>query len=1177
MSFKFRSLPTFVATLFLVALALVGLSMAQNIVTGGISGTVTDPSGAVVSNAKVSLKSNSEGNTQTTVTTSTGLYNFPLLKPGTYTVSIAQSGFRSVSETVEVPLGQIATANMKLAVGNTSETIEVSGTAPLLQTEDANISTTYNQSQITSLPAPGGDITSYAQTAPGVLMNTGGAYGNFSAFGLPATSNLFTLNGNDENDPFLNLNNSGSSNLLLGQNEVQEVAVVSNGYTAQYGRQAGVQVDYSTKSGSNAFHGNAAFWFNSSGFNANDWYQKQSEVSSPGETNHQPFAVNHMWAGSIGGPIVKNKLFFYVDQEGLYYALPSVQTVNLPTAQFSNAILANIANVSPAQLPYYTQEMNLYKGSPIYAQALLNPYSAASGGGCGFGGSGSALIGTTLFGVGGLPCTGSGTASGVNHNKEWLLTERIDYNISNNDKLFGRFKVDHGDQPTSTDLVDPKIFSTSSNQPEYEGQINETHIFSPTMVNNFIVSGLWYTAIFLPDSGQAAVLAANGYSTIQFNSGSLSSLGGTNSADDNFPQGRNSAMGQVTDDLSITRGAHTFKMGMNFRRDILIDYDAQSNTGGFVQFGSLLDFANGSLIGANGDSLTQVYTTNGDVRIGFYSLGLYFQDEYRVTPNLKLTLALRGDRNSNPICSQNCYSRLDTPFTGLTHDVLTPYNAVIDAGTHSAFPNVEKVALQPRFGFTWSPLGHTNTVLRGGVGVFSDLYQGVLMDELIGNSPLTNTFAVKPSANAAGVGAPLAPGAAGSVAQLGANSNSSFLNAFASGGTLASISASNPFFTPPGFTSIANQINNPKYLEWNFEIQQAIGSKMSLNVDYVGTHGYNNLIQNANLNAANMTLPFTGTFTPFGQLPQGTVTASGIPLSGTDPRFATVRELQSVGVSNYDGMVVTFSRKFTHGFQGSVNYTWSHALDDLTTTNPGTPFNVFASTVYQFNPNCLSCSNYSNSDSDARHNLTANYVWELPFKSQNKFLNETIGGWTVAGTFFAHSGLPYTPQALETGLDFEEGTFSIGGLVPDQTIGNVPVNCQSSHPGTISTPTPCIQASQFAPSNFVGGVSQPGFGNVPRNSFRGLGYFDTDLNVNKSFAITERVKFELGGSFFNILNHPNFGLPNQYGFQPQFGQMCSSGPFGCNALAVQPTTPYGAFQGAGVEGRLVQVHGKITF
>jgi len=1170
------------AGLLVVALALASVSIAQNIVTGGITGTVTDPSGAMVSNAQINLKSNSTGEAQTTKTGATGLYNFPLLKPGSYTVTISQTGFRSVSETVEVQLGMIASANIKLAVGNTSETIEVSGQAPLLQTEDANISTSYNQSQITALPNPGGDITSYAQTAPGVLMNTGGSYGNFSAFGLPATSNLFTENGNDENDPFLNLNNSGSSNLLLGQNEVQEVAVVSNGYTAQYGRQAGVQVDYTTKSGSNAFHGNAGFWFNSSGFNANDWFQKQNEVAN-GLPQKPPFAVNHLWAGSIGGPIVKNKLFFYVDQEGLYYGLPSGQQVNLPTPLFRQAILNNLNANNPTQVPLYTQWLNLYANSPVAGQAVPLTVGQDANLGCG---SITTLGGTTFGAAAGVPCSMRAVASGVNHNKEWLLTERIDYNISASDKLFGRFKVDHGQQPTSTDLIDRAVFSTDSSQPEYEGQINETHIFSPTTVNNFIVSGLWYTAIFLPDSGQAAVLnATGGYSTISVAgaTSTLTNLGGGNGAgqtpDSFFPQGRNSSMGQVTDDLSITRGAHTFKMGLNFRRDILIDFDAQSNTGGTLTFGSLADFANGLVTVADGGTLNKAYTTNGDVRIGFYSLGLYFQDEYRVNPNLKLTLALRGDRNSNPICSQDCYSRLNTPFTSLSHDVNTPYNQIINAGVHSAFPDVEKVALQPRFGFTWSPLGHTNTVLRGGIGVFSDLYQGVLMDEMIGNSPLTNTFTIGPSGTpCTGVGAtgctgaPVAPGTTvggvQSVYDLGGNSNASFLTGFHSGQTLSQILAGNAFFTPPGFTSIASKINNPKYLEWNFEIQQAIGSKMSLNVDYVGTHGYDNLIQNGNLNAS--AVPGT----PYGQLPFATYSCgltggapgctTGINLSGTDQRFGAVRELQSVGVSNYAGLVTTFTRKFTHGFQGSLNYTWSHALDDLTSTNPGTPFNALYSVLYQINPNCLRCNNYSNSDSDARHNFTANYVWDLPFKSQNKLLDEAIGGWTIAGTFFAHSGLPWTPEAYGGTQLFEtnNGILGIPVLTAD-AIGSVPVNCQVSNPGTFANPTGCVKGSQFA------AVNASDWGNVRRNGFRGLGYFDTDMNVNKSFAVTERVKFELGGSFFNLLNHPNFALPFPLSFTGAFGLMTN--------LAVQPTTPYGAFQGAGVEGRLVQVHAKVTF
>src|SRR6202451_1397035 len=516
---RFKSFTLLAGLLFAFAFLLAGVSMAQNIVTGGISGTVTDPSGAVVPGAKVNLKNKNSGETQKTTSNASGVYSFSLLKPGPYSVTISQSGFRSVDESVDVQLAQITEANLRLSVGNASETVEVTGAAPLLQTEDANISTTFSETQIKDLPAPGGDITSYAQTAPGVLMNTGGTYGNFSAFGLPATSNLFTLNGNDENDPFLNLNNSGSSNLLLGQNEVQEVAVVSNGYTAQYGRQAGVQVDYSTKSGSNAFHGDAAFWYNSSMFNANDWFQKNSEISS-GTPNQQPFAVNHMWAGSVGGPIVKDKLFFFVDQEGLYYALPSEQHVFLPTTAFQNAILSNITATNPSQLPFYQNLMHLYANSPAQAAAQPIPGDATQGCGAGF----TAIAG---FGTGGAPCTQVALFSGVNHNKEWLLTERIDYNITGSDKLFGRFKADHGEQPTSTDLILPKVFSTDSNQPEYEGQINETHVFSANIANNFILSGLWYSAIFLPDSGQEAVLSTLGFSNVGFADSELSNLGGT--------------------------------------------------------------------------------------------------------------------------------------------------------------------------------------------------------------------------------------------------------------------------------------------------------------------------------------------------------------------------------------------------------------------------------------------------------------------------------------------------------------------------------------------------------------------------------------------------------------------------------------------------------------------------
>src|SRR5271156_6465475 len=202
------------------------LLSAQSVVTGGLTGIVTDPTGSVIAGAVVNLKNQSTSEVLSATTGTTGAYQFTLLKPGIYVVSVSQTGFKQATATVEVLLGQTALASVKLEVGASSETITVTEQGALLQTEDANISSNFDTNQIQNIPNPGGDITYVAQSAPGITMNnaTGGGYGNFEAFGLPAPANLFTINGNDYNDPFLNLNNPGASNLLLGGNELQEVA-----------------------------------------------------------------------------------------------------------------------------------------------------------------------------------------------------------------------------------------------------------------------------------------------------------------------------------------------------------------------------------------------------------------------------------------------------------------------------------------------------------------------------------------------------------------------------------------------------------------------------------------------------------------------------------------------------------------------------------------------------------------------------------------------------------------------------------------------------------------------------------------------------------------------------------------------------------------------------------------
>ena len=301
---------------------------AQSNVSGDIAGTVTDPSGKAVVGATVTVKSQSTDATKVGTTGPAGSYRVSLLNPGPYSLTVAAPGFESSAAAVTVSAGQVNTQDIQLAVGSSSQTVEVTGTeVPLLHTEDANITTTFDMQQVQSLPNPGNDLTFIAQTAPGAVMNTQGGYGNFAIFGLPATSNTFTVNGGYENDPFLNLNNSGATNLLLGNNDVGSVTVVSNAYGAQWGGLGGSQVNEISRSGSNRFHGDATYWWNGSVMNANDYFNNQTATPKPRSNANQ-------WAGSFGGPIVKDKSFFFFNTEGLRVIIPVRGTVFAPSPSY---------------------------------------------------------------------------------------------------------------------------------------------------------------------------------------------------------------------------------------------------------------------------------------------------------------------------------------------------------------------------------------------------------------------------------------------------------------------------------------------------------------------------------------------------------------------------------------------------------------------------------------------------------------------------------------------------------------------------------------------------------------------------------------------------------------------------------------------------------------------------
>ena len=1113
-----------------IMIALTASSSAQTIISGDIAGTVTDPTGAALPNSTVTLTSLDSGAVQTVTTDSTGNFRFPLLRPGAYRLQVAATGFAAVTQTVNAVVGQVVSANVRVSLKGTSELVEVTGAAPLLETESANLTSTYSPKQIELTPNPGGDLTNYALSSPGVVLSTGAGYGNFTANGMPGTSNLFTVNGGDMNDPYSNLNNSGSSNNMLGTNEIQELTIVNNGYTGQYGRAAGVNMNFTTKAGSNSFHGNAKWDWNGRYLNANDWFNNHTDTP-------RPFANSNQWGGSFGGPIVKNKLFFFFDSEGLRYVLPGGGTpVYIPTTQFGNAVLANIQASQPNELATYQKMFQLYAGAPGASAAVANPGT----GGCGdLAANGTTLINGIAFGSGAAPCTATFRSEVNNLNIERLMSIRVDYNFSDKDRLNARYWQDRGTQPTFTDPIN-KAFNALSNQPQDAGQLTETHVFSSRLINQLIIGGFYYGAIFgvpnLPASEavfptEVGGLHNGGNNCTSFD-GLLTCLGGEYSR---YPSGRNVGQYQIVDDLSYSRGNHDLKFGVNFRRINFSTYRPARNQTGVFDVNSMTDFAFGTL--SNGSDVTQQFAGQTHYPLNSYSLGWYAQDEWRVNNQLKLTASLRIDRNSNLTCLKDCFAKFSGGFDAISHDVNSPYNQSIQTGKSQLLDGLERVVWQPRFGFTFSPKGR-NMVIRGGAGIFSDLYPAQLTDLLVTNAPTVSVFLVT------GSGIPVFGSGGGF--DLAASDNAAFKSAFANGGTLSSIQAQIPTFTGPNYYTVVPSFKNPRYAEWNLEVQQAFGDKTVATLGYVGNHGSNLAVQQNGLNAYCKVCPF------------GT-----LPTSAPDPRFGRIRELTNQGISNYNGMTATLNRRLTKGLQGSINYTWSHALDDI--SNAGFDqysFNTAGEAfLYQVDPKNLRRYNYGNADYDFRQNLSASYIYEMPsmFKG-NRLLNSVVGGWVTSGVIYKRSGQPYS--VVDTGLtSHTTGNNSANIVMPFFLGGSIP-SCKVD--------ITCLNSAQFS-ENPPALDNFGAFGNTTRNQFRGPGYFDMDMTIKKNFRITESgLTVSMGANAYNVLNHPRFANPDN--------NLADGSAFGHIQSTVTPaSSPYGNFQGSAVSGRVLQLELEVKF
>jgi len=1123
--------------LAVIFLFLTALTSAQTITSGTVVGAVTDATGAVVPEASVTIEQTATGTVRTTKTNASGQYRFPFLKPGEYTIFAEATGQSTAKSRFSLLVGQEQQVNLALSVQLVSQTVEVTSDGSLAQTENANQASSFTVKEVQNMPINGGDITNIAFTTPSLRLNVGGGNTNFNVNGLPFSSALFTINGADITEPY-NLNNkSGASNNTLGANDIQEAAVIVNAFSAQYGRMAGAQVNYITRSGTNQFHGNLAENYNGAVFNANDYFNNLTG------TPRGP-AVANQYAASLGGPIRKNKLMFFANFEGLRYALPSSGVISLPSSEFEQYTLAHIPADS---VPLYQKLFSLYNAAPGISRAVpvsngTGPLQDGNGNlGCGK----QTFPGAFVNGASGpqfgksVPCAVAFGTNASSINTESYLSGRVDYNISDRQKIYFRLSRDWGIQASATSPISP-VFNQQSNQPWTIPQVNYTYTITPNLVNNFVASGNWYSAIFGVVNFPRAEGAFPG--NFLFNdggaNGSANNSTGSGFANVNalLPTGRRGEQFQLIDDLSWAHGRHALQAGVNNRNNRVSDSTiASGSILGNYTFNDLTDFASGTLNSAGaGSTYRQSFPLLPVAHTRLNSLGFYGQDEWRVRNNLNITYGVRFELQGNPSCKENCFSRFTTPFLspGYQAGETVPYNATIQTGLRQAFANLEGVVSEPRLGIAWSPWGDGKTVIRGGAGLFANTFAGNVTANVFGNAP--NKFT--PTVTYGNVALANDPNSSQSVAIA---SNQAFQNGFANGDSLTDLQTAlgKVQFAPPTFYSYPDNFRTIKVVEWSLEIEQPITSHDIFVLTYSGNHGYDEAVINAIANA------YIGTPARY---PNG---FGGLPTSIPDPRFSTISQVATSGYSNYNGLTAQVRHTFSYGFQARVFYTWSHALQlDPPSGSPATQFLL--------NPNNPRAG-YGATNFDTRNNFTADLLWTTPRQSK-RWLQSAVGNWTFGGKLYLYSGRSFsvTSSVIPGNLS---PTF--GGTVLADLLDPSLVNKSCSRSAVVA---PCLTPAQFATRD-----TQDDFGNIRPNSFRGPGFFSVSSQLTKRIPVTEAAAFELGVSAYNLFNHANFAVPT--------GNV-ASGSFGLITSTVSsPTSIYGTGQGAIVSGRVLVFLGKFVF
>jgi hypothetical protein len=1076
-------------------LALGGTASAQ-VTSSELSGSVLDPSGAALVNAKVLATNTGTGRNHETVTNGNGSYILPLLPPGDYTVSAEAPGFKkTVQRGLTLQINQQANLDFKLEVGQVSDAVEVTATAPLLESESSSLGTVVNEQLVNQLPLNGRNFVQLATLSPGV-----------NGVGFSASGTIMSGSRPDDRRPgteiFSNGNREGSNNFLfdgIDDNErltlsivlrpavesVREFKIQTNLYSADVGRNSGAVIDVITKSGTNVLHGSLFEFLRNSAMDSRNFF-------SPRGTAFPSFRLNQ-FGGSFGGPVVlpklyngRNKTFFFVDYEGYRRASQQLLLGNIPTAKMRGGD--------------FTETANVY--DPLTTRASGSGFTRDQ-----FPGN---IIPPTRFDPIALKVIRAypnPTATGRFNNylanliqkQDWNQGDaRIDHQLTPRDNFFARWSIQNTETivPSSypatsipgitmpLNLGDEGSFAGSSFSPDQHAVASYAKVFTPHLVNEFRAGfnrfRLDYTADqFAPGAGLGNKLGVpnsnvtpNEQNLPIFSPGSYIGIGQTRS----LPIFRRENTFQYIDNLTFITGKHTLKAGVDFRRRQLTIYQTNQGNGRFNFSPALTD----SRAGSGGDSLASFilgyatsiahdYTLNWPGERG-YELGFYFADDWRVNSKLTINLGLRWDYFSPFSEVANRWANFN--LTTAKIDIAGQNGVDKYAGVLPYRKN-----FGPRFGFAYQARPHT--VIRGGFGFFynpTGSEGGSL--RLFRQLPFGSTVTISPGDINPG------PRVSDGFAPLVPVDYNLAKNPF------GTVTAVDPHFRP----SYAQQFN----LTVEHEIAPAALLIKTAFVGNLGRHLYN-------------------TYNANQPIPGPTATTVRRPLYAIAPAIADVNYFATNGLGSYYALQVTVDKRISKGLSGLMGYTWSHGIDDTPLEFGGGPAGPLPQDPRYRNIDRAS------SIIDIRHRLTASYLYSLPFGKGKSFLNRgglvdlVIGGWQTNGILTIQTGLPFS-AVLQTSTT--NGTASRPN-----------VNGSVSYPRTLQR--------WFDPSVFSSPAAYT-YGNAGRNVLTGPGRVNWDMSLFKNFVIREQTRFELRAEAFNVFNHPQFGLPNPNIGNAQVGTITST-------------------------------------